>query len=62
MLYQSIGVKFDLNSMYVTSYGKVEIRTSAPAGLSGTDHLAFGAGLYLLLLYMQRFGHMLIHE
>ena len=32
--------------MYVTSYGKVELRTSAPAGLSGTDHLAFGAGLY----------------
>jgi hypothetical protein len=34
------------DSMYVTSYGKVEIRTSVPAGLSGTDHLASGSGLY----------------
>jgi hypothetical protein len=46
--FHPVGVKFDLkgDSMYVTSYGKVEIRTSNPAGLSGTDHLAFGAGLY----------------
>ena len=46
--FHPIGVKFDLkgDAMYVTSYGKVEIRTSNPAGRSGTDHLAFGSGLY----------------
>jgi glucose/arabinose dehydrogenase len=46
--FHPIGIKFDLkgDSMYVTSYGKVEIRTSNPAGRSGTDHLTFGSGLY----------------
>jgi hypothetical protein len=42
------GVKFDLkgDAMYIADFGKVEIRTSSPAGNSGTDKLAFGAGLY----------------
>jgi len=32
--------------MYIADFGKVEIRTSNPASRSGTDKLAFGAGLY----------------
>jgi hypothetical protein len=42
------GVKFDLkgDAMYIADFGKVEIRTSNPASGSGTDKLAFGAGLY----------------
>jgi hypothetical protein len=42
------GVKFDLkgDAMYIADFGKAEIRTSNPASGSGTDKLAFGAGLY----------------
>ena len=42
------GIKFDLkgDAMYIADFGKVEVRTSNPAGGSGTDKLAFGAGLY----------------
>jgi hypothetical protein len=48
--------------MYVTSYGKVEIHTSNPDGLSGTGHLAFGSGLYSLVPYTLWFGLMPIRE
>jgi hypothetical protein len=48
--------------MYVTSYGKVEIRTSNLAGLSVTDHLAFGSGLYLFGTYTLWFGLMPVRE
>jgi glucose/arabinose dehydrogenase len=46
--FHPIGIKFNLkgDAMYIASFGKVEIRTSTPAGGSGTPGLAFGAGLY----------------
>jgi hypothetical protein len=41
---------------------KVEVRTSNSAGLSGTDHLTFGSGLYSLVPYTLWFGLMPIWE
>jgi hypothetical protein len=48
--------------MYVTSYGKVEIRTSNLAELSVTDHLAFGSGLYSFGTYTLWSGLMPMRE
>jgi hypothetical protein len=46
--FHPIGVKFDSqgDSLYIVSYGKVEIRSEAIGGSSGTDGLAFNTGLY----------------
>jgi hypothetical protein len=46
--FHPIGVKFNLqgDSLYIVSYGKVEIRSEAIGGSSGTDGLAFNTGLY----------------
>ena len=46
--FHPVGIKFNLkgDAMYIASFGKVEIRTSTPAGGSGTPGLAFGAGMY----------------
>jgi glucose/arabinose dehydrogenase len=46
--FHPVGVKFDSqgDSLYVVSYGKVEIRSEAIGGSSGTDGLAFNTGLY----------------
>ena len=58
------GIKFDLkgDAMYIADFGKVEVRTSNPAGGSGTDKLAFGQACIHLPVSMLQFGHMLIRE